>query len=56
MSKENRKKEYDKLIAAGRQADIDPGLTKEFGSVLPPAKPTNKLPIPTKSVGYKVSK
>ena len=36
MSVENRKRMYDSLISAGREADIDPSLLAEFGT--PPAK------------------
>lgn len=35
MSKKNREMMYKKLVAAGRFADIDEGLIKEFGKPAP---------------------
>ena len=39
MSAENRKRMYDQLVAAGRFADIDQYLIKEFGDPRPKEEP-----------------
>ena len=42
MSKENRQKEYDRLISLGRTKDIPESLTSEFGEKL--ISNPNKIP------------
>ena len=54
MSLENRKRMYDELVAAGRTADIDQALHKEFDKPLPPEPPT--LPPKKKLMGLKRGK
>ena len=43
MSKENRKKEYDRLISLGRERDIPESLVKEFGEIKKDEKKESKF-------------